>query len=183
MELPIVIRSPVTAADRWRSLAVIAAGGSVTCGAWLALPFVRAHPIDFVPAIPSGWIITGYIVILNLIWLVPFLGLIWLLFDVDRTWIIDEHTLTTRSLFLIGERTRSWPLNTIAGARISKESGEGGISYNVKIGLGQDRWISIRTFTREDQAMAFRDVINVALEGAHALQARLGVFPENTLQG
>ena len=155
MDLPIVMRKPVTAADRWRWFALAVLGGLATYAVWLAPTFLRAHPLNVLASVPFRWIEGGDDFILAFICIAPFFGAIGLIFAVDQTWIIDENTLTIRSVFLIGRRTQSWPLQAITGVRIRKIEGEGGPDFRVQIRLAGKRWIGIRSYVDEDQAQAF----------------------------
>ncbi len=153
MDLPIVIRS---SANRLRWLVTGVIGGLVTAGMCFAAPSVQIVVNIWWPN--AQWTTKIYYILMALPAMAAIFGPLAVLINVDRTWVIDHEAITIHSAYLIGKRTRTFPLDRITNVRVRKISGETD-SYRVEIQIDSNRWIGIRTYLIESSAESFRRVI------------------------
>ena len=159
MDLPIILREPVTAADRWRWFFLAVVCALVAGAMWWALPWVRDHNDMFAPVITPNWFANIYVAVFAL----PFGGAMIfpfrVLFSTDHTWTLDENTLTVHSRFIIGQRTQILPLTRITSVRVRESRGDDDIRYCVSVRLDRGRWHGIRCYLDRHLAYEFKSLI------------------------
>ena len=163
MDLPIVMREPGTAADRWRSIMIAVTCALVAEGMWLALPWLAKQRCLFVPGLPVSWFAEGYALVLSVLILVAAFAPIRALLDADRTWIVDADAITIQSRFIIGQHTSTWQLSLITKIRV-REVRDDGLFYCVEIRLGRARWRGIRCYNDRHLAYEFKRLAEETME-------------------
>ncbi len=133
MDLPIVIRQPVTTADRWRWFFVAVVCVLLTGGMGLAYPLITQYEDWLALLLPSDLFRVGYGLVMLVLLVTAMNFLLKALFKADSTWTIDENNVTERLLFIGGRRTRRWPLKRIKKVRVREARDEGMRYYFVEV--------------------------------------------------
>jgi hypothetical protein len=162
MDLPIILRQPVTAGDRMRWLMFTVVGTLACYAVGRTAPWALDRAAEWLPAVSSTWILVGFLLAWWLPGLVAFVSGLHLLFDCDQTWIIDGDVLTVRKDFIVGRWTRTWRLCAITAVRVGLDKGENE-PYSVQIQVDGRRWISIRHYDKARDAHAFKRLIEDVL--------------------